>query len=83
MGCQGEARREGGKWICQAEKCPHRRPNGGCGLGKVSLSCDNNDCQWNVELAPGIYGCKAMDVHLDARGLCESARGPQEGNDGH
>ncbi len=72
MRCSGEARKEDGKWVCHAERCPHRRADGGCGLGKVSLTCDANDCAWNMELAPGIYGCKAMDVHLDAEGRCVS-----------
>ena len=74
MGCQGEAERKNGRWVCRAEKCPHRRVGGGCALGKVSLSCDNNACAWNAELAAGIYGCTSMDVHLDADGRCLSVQ---------
>ncbi len=69
MGCN-EAQKIDGKWVCHAKNCPHRRPDGGCLLGKASVSCDNNNCSWNIELAPGIYGCRAMDVHLDADGRC-------------
>ncbi|MBU0847635.1 hypothetical protein KKH23_10655 [Patescibacteria group bacterium] len=71
--CKDEAQKEGGRWVCHAESCPHRRDSqrgGGCMLGKVSLTCDDNDCNWNVMLAPGIYGCRAMDIHLDAQGRC-------------
>lgn len=69
-GCSGEAMKVNGKWVCHAEKCPHRLEDGGCGLGKVSLTCDNNACQFNKQLAPGVYGCISMDVHLDAEGKC-------------
>jgi len=53
-----------GRWVCQAKHCPHWSPDG-CKLGKVSLTCDDNDCRWNKE---GHCGC--MDVHLDADGKC-------------
>lgn len=59
-----------GRWVCQAKQCTHWLEGGGCGLGKVSATCDNNGCKWNKELAPGIYGCKSMDIHLDADGKC-------------
>jgi len=58
-----------GRWLCQAEQCTHWDA-GKCKIGKVSLSCDNNDCKWNVVLVPGIYGCLTMDIHLDADGKC-------------
>jgi len=60
----------GGRWICQAEKCTHHLNGGGCALGKISLTCDDNSCKWNKTLAPGIYGCMSMDVHLNALGRC-------------
>jgi len=53
-----------GRWVCQAKQCRHWRPNG-CELGKVSLTCDNDDCKWNKE-----GHCGSMDVHLDADGRC-------------
>jgi len=59
-----------GRWICQAKQCTHWLEGGGCKLGKISLTCDNNDCGLNKEFAPGIYGCQGMDVHLDADGKC-------------
>jgi len=59
-----------GRLVCQAKKCPHRLEGGGCKLGKVSLTCDNMDCKWNIEIAFGRYGCKSMDLHLDANGRC-------------
>lgn len=59
-----------GRWICQAKECLHWLEGGGCVLGKVSVTCDNNDCKWNQELFPGLYGCKSMDVHLDGDGKC-------------
>jgi len=60
-----------GRWICQARECVHHLENGGCSLGKVSLTCDNNTCKWNkVSLQPGIYVCTSMDIHLDADGKC-------------
>jgi len=68
--CGGEAVEVSGRWVCHAEKCPHRLAEGGCALGKVSLTCDDNSCRWNHSIAPGVYGCLAMDVHLDAQGRC-------------
>lgn len=56
-----------GRYVCMAKHCPHwdiRWPSH-CLLGKVTLSCDNDDCNWNSE---GHCGC--MDVHLDADGKC-------------
>lgn len=64
-----EAEKVDGKWVCQAKKCPHRREGGGCSLGKVSLSCDNDDCRFNVE-----GHCLNMNVHLDADGKCLGER---------
>lgn len=60
----------GGRWQCQAKQCTHWGPGGICKIGKVSLTCDNNECAWNAVLAPGVYGCHSMDVHLDADGKC-------------
>ena len=60
----------GGRWMCQAKQCTHWLEDGGCGLGKISLTCDDNNCRWNKELTPGVYGCQCMDVHLDAGGRC-------------
>lgn len=60
----------GGRWVCDAKQCTHYLKGGGCKLGKISLTCDNNDCRWNKQLAPGIYGCISMDVHLNADGKC-------------
>lgn len=57
-------KKEGGRWICQAKKCPHWTEDG-CKLGKVSLTCDNGDCRWNFD-----GHCRSMDVHLDADGKC-------------
>lgn len=68
VGCTWK--KEDGRWICQAKKCIHWKEGGVCGLSKVSLTCDNNDCKWNNEIIPGVYGCKTMDVHLDADGKC-------------
>ena len=58
-----------GRYICTAKQCTHWSIDG-CKLSKVSLTCDNNDCKWNTTLAPGVYGCNGMDVHLDAEGKC-------------
>lgn len=58
-----------GRWLCQAKQCTHWN-EGKCKIGKVSLTCDNNDCKWNSEIAPGIFVCQTMDVHLDADGKC-------------
>jgi hypothetical protein len=60
-----------GKWQCQAKECIHYGENGKCKIGKVSLTCDNNDCCWNTQIdGHGIYVCQSMDVHLDANGKC-------------
>ena len=59
-----------GRWVCQAKQCLHWLEGGGCKLGKVSLTCDNNECKWNKETAPGLYTCMTMDIHLDAEGKC-------------
>ena len=61
-----------GQYKCQAKKCTHWLDNGACKLGKVSLSCDNNECKWNKEAMPGIFRCSIMDVHLNADGKCIS-----------
>lgn len=58
-----------GRWNCMAKQCIHWQ-NYKCKLGKVSLTCDNNDCKWNSEIVPSIYVCQGMDVHLDADGKC-------------
>lgn len=60
-----------GRWICQAKQCPHWSKDG-CQLGKVSLTCDNDDCKWNsARLKLDTKGhCGCMDVHLDADGKC-------------
>jgi len=58
-----------GRYRCMAVKCPHWMEGGGCELGKVTLTCDNDDCIFNSKKAP-IYGCLSMDVHLDADGKC-------------
>jgi hypothetical protein len=62
--------RVGSIWECQANGCPHHGHCGGCSLGKVSLTCDDNLCENNVEIREGVYGCKSMDIHLDANGNC-------------
>ncbi len=62
--------KEEGRWVCQADKCPHSCKGGGCKLGKISLTCDNNNCAWNKMVGPGIYACRSMDAHLDADGKC-------------
>ncbi len=59
-----------GHWQCQATMCIHYGKGGACKLGKVSLTCDNNDCKHNRSLAPGVYGCQSMDIHLNADGKC-------------
>ncbi len=70
MTCECEAEKIAGRYVCMAKSCPHRLEGGGCKLGKISLTCDNNDCQWNIAIAPGVSGCKCMDLHLDADGEC-------------
>ena len=62
MGCTWI--KQDGRWVCQAKECIHWSLEG-CKLGKVSLTCDNDDCKWNKK---GHCGC--MDVHLDADGKC-------------
>lgn len=39
---------------------------------KVSLSCDNEECKWNIKIADRSpsHACSCMDVHLDADGKC-------------
>ncbi len=58
--------KHGGRYVCMAKHCLHW-DKGNCKLGKVTLSCDNQDCFWNSE---GNHVCKCMDVHLDADGKC-------------
>jgi len=57
-----------GRYICMAKHCPHW-DNGNCLIGKVTLSCDNEECIWYND-----HFCKCMDVHLDADGKCLGAR---------
>ena len=60
-----------GKYVCQAKMCAHWMKGGFCKLGKVSMTCDNNDCKWNKKIDEfDIYVCQGMDVHLDADGKC-------------
>lgn len=63
MSCTWE--KKGGRYICNAVHCPHHLKNGGCELGKVGLTCDNEECKWNKD-----HHCLSMDVHLDADGKC-------------
>ena len=79
-GMMGECtwKKVAGKWQCQAKQCVHWAAGGVCKIGKVSLTCDNNECVWNKERVPGIYGCHAMDVHLDADGRCLSLPNKKE-----
>ena len=63
-----------GRYICKAKKCKHWLEGGGCELGKSSVTCDNIDCKWNKQIAPGVYGCISMDIHLDANGKCYGIR---------
>lgn len=63
-------KRTKGIWVCEAAHCKNCLANGGCRLGKVSLTCDDNECQFNKEIQPGIYGCISMDIHLNAEGKC-------------
>lgn len=58
--------KHGGRYICMAKHCPHW-DEGNCLIGKVTLSCDSEDCIWN---SPNNHHCKCMDVHLDADGRC-------------
>jgi hypothetical protein len=59
-----------GRYSCQAVKCPHWLEGGRCSIGKVTLSCDNNDCKWNEQIEGRFFICSCMDVHLDADGKC-------------
>ena len=59
-----------GRYQCMAKNCPHWRENGICELGKVTLTCDNNECKWNEHAGSGVYHCIAMEVHLDGDGKC-------------
>ena len=58
-----------GRYKCMAKKCKHWTKKG-CELGKISLSCINNECKFNVEISHGVYRCSSMDVFLDADGKC-------------
>ncbi len=60
-----------GRYICQAKHCPHWSKEG-CKIGKVSLTCDNDECKWNsARLKLNTEGhCGCMNVHLDADGKC-------------
>ena len=62
-----------GHYFCEAKECKQWGPNG-CKLRKVSLTCDNGECKFNVSPMPGVYQCGCMDVHLDADGKCLSMR---------
>jgi len=55
-----------GRYMCQAVMCEHWTEEG-CLLGKVSLSCDNDECIYHLEKG---NHCACMDVHLDADGKC-------------
>jgi len=61
-----------GRYVCQAKHCPHWSSDG-CLLGKVSLTCDNNECKWNRVGDNFVSRCGSMDVHLDADGKCLGA----------
>ncbi len=62
---------QSGRWTCKAEECKQWLEGGGCSLGKVSLTCDNNNCRWNKKVdGYGIYVCLCMDIHLDSDGRC-------------
>lgn len=63
MGCTWE--KKDGRYVCMAKHCPHWLEGGLCSIGKVTLSCDNEDCVWNRD-----HRCGCMDVHLDADGKC-------------
>ncbi len=58
-----------GRYICMARHCPHWLKGGGCKIGKVSLSCDNEDCELSKD-----GHCTSMDIHLDADGRCLGVR---------
>ncbi len=66
MTCTWE--KQDGRWVCLAKECTHWSDTG-CLLGKVSLTCDNDDCKWNTQ-----GHCTCMDVHLDADGKCLGVR---------
>ena len=63
MSCTWE--KKNGRYVCMAKHCPHWLKGGGCKLGKVGLTCDNEECHWNID-----HRCQSMDVHLDADGKC-------------
>lgn len=63
MDCTWE--KKDGRYVCMAKHCPHWLKGGSCAIGKVTLSCDNDECKWNTE-----HKCACMDVHLDADGKC-------------
>ena len=52
-----------------AKHCPHWS-EGNCLIGKVTLSCDNEECRWWRD-----HRCACMDVHLDADGKCLGVSG--------
>lgn len=54
-----------GRYVCMARHCPHWLKDGSCAIGKVTLSCDNEECFWNRDRT-----CGCMDIHLDADGKC-------------
>ena len=58
--------KQNGRYVCMAKHCPHW-DNGNCLIGKVTLSCDNEECIWHNH---EVHFCKCMDVHLDADGKC-------------
>jgi hypothetical protein len=63
-------KRVDGRYLCQAVQCIHWMDGGKCAIGKVTLTCDNNDCEWNDSIDNRVYVCRCMDVHLDADGRC-------------
>jgi hypothetical protein len=62
-------RKEFGRYFCEAKECD-KWTSDGCLLRKVSLTCDNMECMFNVSPILGTYQCGCMDVHLDADGKC-------------
>lgn len=67
-------KKKGGVYVCKAKECRHFLKGGGCKLGKVSNTCDNNECHFNKHVGYGIYRCGNMDIHLDANGKCVYAK---------
>jgi hypothetical protein len=55
-----------GRFICQAKECTHWTPEG-CELGKVSLTCNKNDCRWHTGQT---NHCKCMHVTLGTDARC-------------